>query len=404
MSSQITFESALEVESALGITTLLPASPPIERMTYATDARSTGHGRVHDPALPTAGPLARPAGAGAAADRGDRAARRQGRGPRGRASTTSRTWPATTTWSSSPPAAAGWPRCSRSTPTGRRTPSPQRVAALTYLHGVTPDPAGPGLRYHCVEGVGECFTCPALTVDGPCDIVVVEGVPGGPLDAWDDVDTPAEHLARLRAAARPSTSRPRRRGSPTPRWSTTGRCCTAGSRPSYAARSACCPSGAPVLGMADVVVLNDPLTSQGSNNATKSASFYLEAVTAHDGAFDAAWMRAHVRQLLARLGAVGHRVDQLLAAAGQPAPAAGRRRGRPAPRGRRAGRGRLRRRPAVQPVVVRRRRGRRVRGVRRSGPSSRGFDPRDLRRALGQYATGVTVVTTTDADRRARSG
>ncbi len=43
--------------------------------------------------------------------------------------------------------------------------------------------------------------------------------------------------------------------------------------------------------MADVVVLNDPLTSQGSNNALKSASFYLEAITAHDGPFDAGWMQ-----------------------------------------------------------------------------------------------------------------
>ena len=43
--------------------------------------------------------------------------------------------------------------------------------------------------------------------------------------------------------------------------------------------------------MADVVVLNDPLTSQGSNNAIKSASFYLEAITAHEGAFDAGWMQ-----------------------------------------------------------------------------------------------------------------
>ncbi len=36
MSSQITFESALESESALGIARLLPSSPPIEQMTYET--------------------------------------------------------------------------------------------------------------------------------------------------------------------------------------------------------------------------------------------------------------------------------------------------------------------------------------------------------------------------------
>ena len=117
---------------------------------------------------------------------------------------------------------------------------PQRVASLTYLHGVAPDPAGPALRYHCVEGVGECFTCPALTVDGPCDIFVVEGVPGGPLDAWDDVRTPAEHLQRLRellVRALPGRGDPGRRRR---RWSTTTRCCTAGSRPSYAAPRARC--------------------------------------------------------------------------------------------------------------------------------------------------------------------
>ena len=74
-------------------------------------------------------------------------------------------------------------------------PAAQRVASLTSLRGGRPSSA---LRYHSVEGVGECFTCPALTVDGPCDIVVVEGVPGGPLDAWDAMTTPAQHLARLR--------------------------------------------------------------------------------------------------------------------------------------------------------------------------------------------------------------
>src|ERR687890_641336 len=36
MSSQITFESALEAEAALGIAALLPVAPPIGRMSYAT--------------------------------------------------------------------------------------------------------------------------------------------------------------------------------------------------------------------------------------------------------------------------------------------------------------------------------------------------------------------------------
>ena len=51
------------------------------------------------------------------------------------------------------------------------------------------------------------------------------------------------------------------------------------------------PSGALVLGMADTVVLNDPITGQGSNNAAKCAKVYLDAILEHgDAPFTAEWM------------------------------------------------------------------------------------------------------------------
>src|SRR4051812_2311915 len=53
MSSQVTFESALEVEKALGIADLLPVAPPIGRMTYATK-RVDGSSAAFSTALPTA--------------------------------------------------------------------------------------------------------------------------------------------------------------------------------------------------------------------------------------------------------------------------------------------------------------------------------------------------------------
>jgi hypothetical protein len=47
-----------------------------------------------------------------------------------------------------------------------------------------------------------------------------------------------------------------------------------------------------VLGMADVVVLNDPITGQGSNNAAKCAASYLESILERGGGpFDEAWMQ-----------------------------------------------------------------------------------------------------------------
>jgi hypothetical protein len=51
------------------------------------------------------------------------------------------------------------------------------------------------------------------------------------------------------------------------------------------------PSGAPVLGMADAVVLNDPITGQGSNNAAKRAELYLAGILEHgDDPFSAEWV------------------------------------------------------------------------------------------------------------------
>ena len=75
------------------------------------------------------------------------------------------------------------------------------------------------------------------------------------------------------------------------------------------------PSGKAVFGMADVVVLNDPITGQGSNNASKCAKIYLDAIIAQgDKPYDEAWMQATFDQLLG-LRAVRDRLDQCLDAA-----------------------------------------------------------------------------------------
>jgi hypothetical protein len=53
------------------------------------------------------------------------------------------------------------------------------------------------------------------------------------------------------------------------------------------------PSGSKVLGLGNVVSLNDPITGQGSNNAAKAAAIYLQSILNHgDRPFDAAWMQA----------------------------------------------------------------------------------------------------------------
>lgn len=94
------------------------------------------------------------------------------------------------------------------------------------------------------------------------------------------------------------------------------------------------PSGGLVLGVADVVVANDPITGQGSNNAAKCAAVYLDAILAHgdkpfdrdfmQGAFDRYWDDAqHVTKWTnAMLGPPPEHVLNLIGAAGQLPPVA----------------------------------------------------------------------------------
>jgi flavin reductase (DIM6/NTAB) family NADH-FMN oxidoreductase RutF len=390
MSSQVTFESALEAEGALGISGLLPEAPAIGRMVYATErADGSTAAFVTDLATPARSVDQRvrlPLLLAEVRRRGGSVVTRQ-------ASTDdveelARDHDLVVVSTGRGGLASLFPVDPSRSPYS----SPQRVAALTYLHGVTPDPDGPGIRYWSVEGVGECFTCPALTVDGPCDIVVVEGVPGGPLDVWGEVSSPAGHLQVLRAALAAHFPAEAARVSGATLVDE-GSVLVGAITPVVRRPAGVLPSGAVVLGMADVVVLNDPLTSQGANNAAKSASFYLEAIAAHHDAFDAGWMertfdnywrgwaqwatewtnswlqpaRPHQRAVVdaaAQHPALAQRIaagfdDARLFAPWWFDP------------------------EAAEEFVA----------SERALEAAR-FDTRDLRRALGQYATGVTVVTT----------
>ncbi|MBB3726526.1 styrene monooxygenase/indole monooxygenase family protein [Nonomuraea dietziae] len=169
---------------------------------------------------------------------------------------------------------------------------PQRALALTYVHGLAPRPDHSAVCFNLVPGVGEYFVFPALTLSGPCEIMVFEGVPGGPMDCWADVRTPAEHLARSRWVLETFLPWEAERCAEVELTDDlgvlSGRFAPVVRRP-----VATLPSGARVLGVADVVVLNDPITGQGANNAAKCAASYLGSVLEHGGRpFDAAWMTA----------------------------------------------------------------------------------------------------------------
>lgn len=168
---------------------------------------------------------------------------------------------------------------------------PLRTISLTYVHGMKPRDDYSALNISLNPGIGEYVNFPGLTLSGHCDIINLECIPGGPMDRWNEVSTPAEHLALAVELIReffpweaPRCTNLRLTDD---LGTLVGRIPPTVRKPLGAL-----PSGRKVLGMADVLVLNDPITGQGSNNASKCAMLYLDAILAHgQGAFDAAWMQ-----------------------------------------------------------------------------------------------------------------
>jgi hypothetical protein len=167
---------------------------------------------------------------------------------------------------------------------------PMRALALTYVTGLMPyEPTR--VAFNIAPTVGEYFVFPALTTTGPCEIMVFEGIPGGPMDCWNDVTSPDQHLERsleiLNKFYPWEGERSRNAKLTDPNGILSGRFAPTVRKP-----IAKLPSGTLALGMADAVVLNDPITGQGSNNAAKAARIYLRRILENGNKpFDAAWMQ-----------------------------------------------------------------------------------------------------------------
>jgi flavin reductase (DIM6/NTAB) family NADH-FMN oxidoreductase RutF len=277
--------------------------------------------------------------------------------------------------------------------------SPQRALALAYVRGVRPQEPCSCISFNLVPGVGEYFVFPALTTTGPCEIMVFEGIVGGPMDCWSEADSPGRHLEKcqdLLARYVPEEGARCRDAELTdPNGVLTGRL-----TPHVRLPVATLPSGAQVLGMGDALVLNDPVTGQGSNNAAKCAEVYLESILSRRRSHDAQWMtqtferywRGYAQWVVqwtnAFLTRPAPHVMRLLAAAAEvPALAGIIANGFDDPR-------------TFYPWWFDAGEAERFLESKAQQSARERFDRRDLRRALGQFATGVTVVTTRTPDGR----
>ncbi|GAA1089998.1 styrene monooxygenase/indole monooxygenase family protein [Nocardiopsis composta] len=179
------------------------------------------------------------------------------------------------------------PDRARTRPTGAR-----RTLALAYVHGMAEHPAGAVMHRSAVPGAGEVITLPALTGSGRCHAVLVEAVPGGPMDRpvpsrpqsgmvlesiLDVLRDTAPWVYERCAEVRPTDAGAEARG---------------GYAPAVRNPVGRLPDGTAVLGMADAIVVNDPITSQGANAASACAEVYRRAIVDHGGRpFDEEFMR-----------------------------------------------------------------------------------------------------------------
>lgn len=216
--------------------------------------------------------------------------------------------------------------------------APQRALAVAYVHGMGPRPEHPefdAVRCNLVPGVGELFVMPTLTTSGRADILFWEGIPGGPLDVFQGVKDPSEHLALTLELLEKYLPWEYARST---KVELTDANATLSGRYAPTVRKPIgrLPSGGLVLGVADVVVANDPVTGQGSNSASKCAASYIQSIVDHgdkpfdeafmQSAFDGYWNTAqHVTKWTnAMLGVPPEHVLNLIGAGGQLQPVADR--------------------------------------------------------------------------------
>lgn len=169
---------------------------------------------------------------------------------------------------------------------------PARVLSCIYVKGMLPIAKHPGVCVNIIPGVGEYFVMPGLTLNDPCEMMLFEGIPEGAFDCWKNIHSSEQQLKKAITLLNQfipweaercinlelSDEKATLMGGYTPEIR----------HPVYKL-----PSGQSILGMADAVVLNDPVAGQGANNASKCAKVYLESILLNqDRPFSDAWMQS----------------------------------------------------------------------------------------------------------------
>jgi len=167
--------------------------------------------------------------------------------------------------------------------------APMRMLSMIYLRGIAGDHVRDYISSITVANAGTVMRFPTLTHGGSCEVLLFEATPGGPLDVGRKRMMPDELLAAMGDALSKCLPQVHEQIAGAHVTDAGGGLC--GSViPTVRQGVGYLPSGRAVLGLGDVVVLNDPLVGQGANNAIRMAMACLQAINNHSGRLDEAWM------------------------------------------------------------------------------------------------------------------
>ncbi|RJQ79752.1 hypothetical protein D5S17_09980 [Pseudonocardiaceae bacterium YIM PH 21723] len=173
---------------------------------------------------------------------------------------------------------------------------PQRLISGGFYHGIT-EPTPHSVELHAIPGIGEIIRIPQLTEHGVVQTLVVEAIPGGPMEPAsraEGADLPGLHLEMVQRYA-PEL---RERISDTEFELV---------RPDDWLRAAITPvvrrgwntlSDGCVLAIGDAWITNDPLIGQGANLGSATAFALAEEICSTDGPLDEEFCRAASERLL----------------------------------------------------------------------------------------------------------
>lgn len=166
---------------------------------------------------------------------------------------------------------------------------PQRVLSAMYVHGMEAATL-PGVRANLIPGVGEYFCMPGLTLNGPCEMMLFEGVPGGAFDCWKQAESPEAQVVLAKQLLQryvPWEAERCNRITLTDQNAVLRGQYTPVVRRPFLRLS----QNRLALGLGDIVVLNDPIGGQGANNASRAAAFFAEEIVNRGNKpFNEEWM------------------------------------------------------------------------------------------------------------------